>query len=625
MVISSIISIFALKRRLVMVLMKVLKRFMRVGNFLITPITPNSALFLNVLVLLIFPTLLNAFFINRDEYISFSSAYPFGILIKYGASFPYILFIPFVVSYVLSLIACLCKKRKVCIAWKAVVYVSAFSLCAINIFLLFNFKTMLSPSIVLLLYETDTTESLDFIQSYFGDIHSVYAYIVIILIAALLMAMERFCRRMKFIVDCVYIKFFLLIVLFYMFWRFVPPCMQFVNLFKCNDLDSVEFWYLDYRPDCNTLTNVIYSFYTFEVSQNELLQSKSQTLKMQKGATSLSESIVIFVIGESFNKHHSYLYGYVRPTNPHMVQEYNNGNLYVFSDVVTPYNMTSHVMKNLFSVNSIMDRENWAQYPIFPAVFRDAGFNVYFWDNQKTLGKADVSDYSIFSYLYDPDVVKISYTECNSTPYEFDMDLLKDFFYKKARMKKKTFAIFHLRGQHDMAENRYPHTDAYVYFTSDSIIGDFSKKQKSQIAFYDNATRYNDDVIYYIINKIRDQECVMVYLSDHGEEVHDYRNHYGRTQENVKTKGILKYQYEIPFMIWCSDKYIERFPEKVNAIQTALDKPFMIDNTCQILFDLAEIRSTYYHKERDLISPNYQPYTYRRVQDNVIYEEIMKK
>ena len=140
---------------------------------------------------------------------------------------------------------------------------SAFSLCAINIFLLFNFKTMLSPSIVLLLYETDTTESLDFIQSYFGDIHSVYAYIVIILIAALLMAMERFCRRMKFIVDCVYIKFFLLIVLFYMFWRFVPPCMQFVNLFKCNDLDSVEFWYLDYRTDCNTLTNVIYSYFKF--------------------------------------------------------------------------------------------------------------------------------------------------------------------------------------------------------------------------------------------------------------------------------------------------------------------------------------------------------------------------
>lgn len=598
---------------------------MRVGDFLISPIVYNCAFFLNVQLLLIIPTLLNAFFINRDEYISFSPAYPLGILIKYGASFPYILFIPFVVSYALSLIACLFNNRIVRIAWKTAIYVVIYFLSAINIFLLLNFKTMISPSIVLLLNETDATESVDFVQSYIWDIHSLYAYIIIILIAVYLIAMELSSRKMRSVIECVYTKFFLWIVLFYMFWRFVSPCTQFVNLFKCDDLDSVEFWYLDFRPDCNTLTNVIYSFYTFEVSKNELSQSKFHTMNMQKGSLSDSESSIIFVIGESFNKYHSELYGYRHHTNPHMLQEQKDGNLFVFTDVVTPYNMTSHVMKNLFSVNSMMDNESWGKYPIFPAIFRDAGFNVYFWDNQKTSGKADVSDFSIFSYLYDPDVVKISYTECNTTPYEFDMDLLKDFCLEKDRVSKKSLVIFHIRGQHDMAENRYPHINIYNYFTSDSITGDYSNKQKNQIAFYDNATRYNDDVIYFLINKIRDQESVIVYLSDHGEEVHDYRNHYGRTQENVKTKEILKYQYEIPFVIWCSKKYQEKYPEKMNAIKSALDKPFMIDNTCQILFDLAEISNcVYYYKERDLICPSYRPYSYRRVQDNVIYEGVMK-
>lgn len=601
------------------------KRLIRVGDVLISPIVSNIAFFLNILLLLIIPTLLNAFFINREEYISISPAYPMGILIKYGASFPYILFIPFVVSYILSLIACLCCNREVRIVWKIIVYVVVYILCAINVFLLLNFKTMLSPSIVLLLKETNSTESVDFIQSYILDIHSVYAYAIIILIAALLILMEFFNRKIKSFSEHIYTKILIMLVMFYMFWRFISPCTHFLNLFKCDDLDSVEFWYLDYRPDCNTLTNVIYSFYTFEVSKNELSQSKFHTMNLQKGSVSNSESILLFVIGESFNKYHSELYGYGRHTNPHLLQEQKDSNLYVFSDVVTPYNMTSHVMKNLFSVNSMMDNESWGRYPIFPAIFKNAGFDVYFWDNQKTSGKADVSDYSIFSYLYDPDVVKMSYTECNITPYEYDMDLLKDYFNKEDRLKKKSLAIIHLRGQHDMAENRYPHSDNYIYYTSDSIIGNYSDKQKNQIAFYDNATRYNDEVMHYLINKIRYQESVVVYLSDHGEEVHDYRNHYGRTQENVKTVGILKYQYEIPFMIWCSKKFQERYPEKMKAIKLALDKPFMIDNTCQILFDLAEISNcVYFHKERDLISPSFQPYDYRRVQDNVIYEDVIK-
>ncbi len=510
--------------------------------------------------------------------------------------------------------------------FKIVVYGLLILLFAINIFLLFNFRTMLSPSIILLLNETNNGEIHDFMQSYLFDMHSLYAYFIFCIMAFFVVMMESKSNIIISLVNNKIFKTLILIFTIYMFYRSINPFRQFLKMYECKDLDSLEFWYLDYRPDTNMFTNVLYSFYTHMISKNELLQSKESTLGLNQGSFSNSNSIIVLVIGESFNKHHSELYGYTYATNPHLSREQKKGNLFAFSDVVTPYNMTSHVMKNLFSVNSMMDNESWGNYPIFPAIFRDAGFNVYFWDNQKTAGKADVSDYSIFSYLYDPDVVKMSYTECNLTPYEYDMDLLMDFFNTVGEIDKKSLVIFHIRGQHDMAENRYPQTKEYVYFTSDSIIGDYSDKQKSQIAFYDNATRYNDDVMYRLISKLREQESVIVYLSDHGEEVHDYRNHYGRTQENKKTPNILKYQYEIPFFIWCSDKYMEKNLDIVSHIQSSINKPFMIDNTCQILFDLALISNcVYYHKERDLISPSYQPYDYRRVQDNVIYEDVMKE
>lgn len=599
-----------------------IKRFLM---WVLAPLIQNASFFINVLLLLILPTVLNAYCINIDEYISFSSSWRFGILVKYGASFPYILFIPYVISYILSMILYIINSIYIKKFFKIVVYGILILLFAINIFLLFNFRTMLSPSIILLLNETNNGEIRDFVQSYLFDIHSLYAYFIFGIMVLLVVIIDNKTNINKSLVNNKIFKTFVLIMTVYMFYRSINPFRQFFKMYECKDLDSLEFWYLDYRPDTNMFTNVLYSFYTHMISKKELLRSKESTLGLNHGSFSNSKSIIVLVIGESFNKHHSELYGYTYATNPNLSQEQKKGNLFVFSDVVTPYNMTSHVMKNLFSVNSMMDSESWGDYPIFPAIFIDAGFDVYFWDNQKTTGKADVSDYSIFSYLYDPEVVKMSYTECNLTPYEYDMDLLRNFFNTVGTIEK-SFVIFHIRGQHDMAENRYPHTKEYIYFTSDSIIGDYSDKQKTQIAFYDNATRYNDDVMYRLISELREQESAIVYLSDHGEEVHDYRNHYGRTQENKKTSNILKYQYEIPFFIWCSDKYMEKNPDIVSHIQSSINKPFMIDNTCQILFDLALISNcVYYHKERDLISPSYQPYDYRRVQDNVIYEDVMKE
>ena len=120
-----------------------------------------------------------------------------------------------------------------------------------------------------------------------------------------------------------------------------------------------------------------------------------------------------------------------------------------------------------------------------------------------------------------------------------------------------------------------------------------------------------------------EDNAIMLYLSDHGEEIYDFRDHYGRTQEANKTVELLKYQYEIPFMIWCSDTYKSGHPIVIDNIAAAVDKPFMNDNVCQILFGLVEMSTIYYHPERDLLSPHFQPYDHRNVQNSINYEQIM--
>lgn len=600
-----------------------IQRILNVVDYSLKPITYNVAFFLNMVLLMIVPSLLNAYIVNPEVYIHYTSDRFIGFFVKNGVSFPFILFFPVVISYLVCLIFLISKNKMFRLIFHCIIYIGMMVLYVTNIFLLFNFRTMISPNIILLLEETSSGESSDFIVNYAFTQNSLWVYIICIFTLIVLFCIVKNGKFLKSFLKKRDVSVLLFLFLFYVGIRIGNSANVFLGLFRCEKVSDVESWYLDFPPDCNTLTNVVYSFYTNHISHRENEESKRSSMADLGNVSSESDAIIILVIGESYSKHHSNLYGYEKNTNPFLFQEMRNGNLYVFQDVISSYNTTSYVMKNLFSTNSLMDNERWSSCPIFPAIIKKAGFNVYFWDNQKTTN-ADISDFSIFSYIYDSSISKLAYTQCNTDIYPFDMDLIKSFFTVTKIREKKDFIIFHFIGQHAMAQTKYPHIPKYTYFTPDSVSGNYTEMQKEQIAYYDNATRYNDDVMRYLISLVRNKECVIVYLSDHGEEVHDYRNHYGRTQESIKTANILKYQYEIPFMIWCSDKYKEKYPNKIENIKAALDKPFMNDNTCQILFDIADINCDYYKSERDLISPSFQPYPYRRVQNTVIYENVIK-
>ena len=101
--------------------------------------------------------------------------------------------------------------------------------------------------------------------------------------------------------------------------------------------------------------------------------------------------------------------------------------------------------------------------------------------------------------------------------------------------------------------------------------------------------------------------AVIVYLSDHGEEIYDYRDFKGRDYDQKKTKTVLYYQNGIPFMIWCSELFKKRYPEIVEDIKKSQNRPFMSDNTCQVLFHLAGMKSSLYNEENDVLSDHYIP------------------
>ncbi|MBR5863261.1 MAG: sulfatase-like hydrolase/transferase [Alistipes sp.] len=219
------------------------------------------------------------------------------------------------------------------------------------------------------------------------------------------------------------------------------------------------------------------------------------------------------------------------------------------------------------------------------------------------------------------------YDYINPFVYNRDIDLVKEYenIAPSINANLPKLVMFHLLGQHTEYKERYPGSE--TVFTKDDyqLRTDLNDKQKEIVAHYDNATLYNDKVVSSIIDLFRDEDAIVIYLSDHGDEVYDYRDHYGRSHEPIITKGRAMHQYEVPFMIWVSDKYKETHPDIIKRIENSVDRPFMTDDLPHLMLDLAGIECEWFEPSRSLINDQYNVNRKRLLEDSKQdYDEIMK-
>lgn len=216
--------------------------------------------------------------------------------------------------------------------------------------------------------------------------------------------------------------------------------------------------------------------------------------------------------------------------------------------------------------------------------------------------------FELNSFLYNKYISPI-YTALNDSCYKFDEDLVSSFIKSELKGKKHRFIIFHFMGQHIAFHSRYPRGGKYEFFSKDSVKRAepwMNDEKKQDIAHYDNATLYHDFVISKLFDYFRDTPTIIIYLSDHGEEVYDYRNNKGRKFDNNRiSANMVEYQFKVPFFIWMSDKYKVDHSELLEQIKLCKDRPFVTDITFNMLFGLAGIKTNYYNEQQDLLHKNF--------------------
>ena len=297
---------------------------------------------------------------------------------------------------------------------------------------------------------------------------------------------------------------------------------------------------------------------------------------------------IVVVVGESFIRTHSSLYGYYLPTNPGLTAERDSGRLVVYDSVMTTANFTTPSLRNLFNLNDLSKDEEWYESVYFPLVMKKAGYSVYHYDNQ-TVGLN--ADRGISRMFYSPLIKDCVYDATSDSLFDYDGDFLNYVHsgYAPVEAHGPKLVIYHLKGQHFPASARYegiPHFSAADITVQQPWLND---ERRAEIAEYDNATIYNDSIVSAIAARFMETPTVMFYFSDHGEDCWDLAPMEARNKQMPDDPQWVDRQFHIPFFIWLSPQFIERYPQLTQKLRDDADRPFSLDNLGQMILEMCDI------------------------------------
>lgn len=375
---------------------------------------------------------------------------------------------------------------------------------------------------------------------------------------------------------------------------------------------------------------LLFSIYSNELIAKQLTRLKETSQDVKVDSCEVKSPEIVLIIGESFNKRHAQLYGYDKPNMPNQTRLMKSRRLTRLDDVVSPWNLTSFVFKHLMTTYCVGDDKDWCDYPLFCQIFRKAGYQVNFLTNQfLPQAKEAVYDFSGGFFINDPEMSEVQFDVRNDRLHVFDEDLLKDYEHllpdsMMAHTDKPQLTIFHLMGQHVNYRIRCPKSKKK--WTADDYPNDsdMTRKKLGVMADYDNAVWYNDSVVNQIIERFNSRDAIIIYLSDHGEEVFGKgaRHFFGRMHNAEITKRLAEEEFRIPMWIYCTRTYSRNHPDVVKAVRSAKNKPYMTDALPHLLMGLAGIHCPYYKEKYDLLSPQYDTTRPRILKNTTDYNKL---
>ena len=527
----------------------------------------------------------------------------------------------------------------------AVFYVIVYVLYIADMFCFVKFGSTLNPSMLLLIGETTGNEAGEFLQSYVTpDIifSEVGAIALVPLLHAIVVGCWKHLSHYSHLSHCSHYSHLpyksllgtaVALAVGVCLYLTYPNKQMFLHTMSLETIGQVEHS-LAYRPHTELYQPPMRLAFSIRCNQligQQLGRLKATIGKVEVDSCSVKSPEIVLIIGESFNKRHAQLYGYEKANMPNQVRMEKEGRLTKFDDVVAPWNLTSFVFKLFMTTYCVGDKGEWCDYPLFCEIFRKAGYNVNFITNQfQTKAKQEVYDFSGGFFINDEELSSVQFDHRNNRLHVFDEGLLKDYdaMADEQRSKgidsTKQLHIFHLMGMHVTYRIRCPNRMKKWGIGEYPDDTDIPPKKRKILADYDNSVWYNDSIVNQIVERFKNDDAIIIYLPDHGEEVFGpgARHFFGRMHDAVINKRLADEEFRIPMWIYTTPLYARNHPDVVAAIKAAAPKKYMTDALSHLLMGLAGIHTKYYKPQYDILSPQYDESRRRLLKNNTDYDTL---
>lgn len=533
-------------------LVKIWKRFEKI-------LEDNFILIIGIVCCNIIPLRFQAFLfdINTDWKIR---------ILKTGYRFIEFFLVILLLCFVLSFI----KEKIVTIILK-IFFIISLLLFVIEISLFKLFSMIISLELVQILLETNKNEAAEFFNIYFKGKYILYL-----------------------------IMFIIIICLIYNFFKYLTPIM-FKYIIKrkvvrvlIGLLLILKIFNLNFNNKINfSLYRLLFSINMGLITIKEYKEIGNMKNNIEIIKQKTNKKNIVLIIGESTSRNHMSLYGYKLDTNPLLKKLEKEGNLYKFTDTISPHCQTILSIRKVLTFYNLESKNKWNENNNIIDVMNVAGYNTSWFSNQSFSGFYD----NIATALGTRSKTVV-FNSMNSTiKRAYDEEIIQKSEKYILNNSENNFIIYHLMGTHMRYEDRYPKS-FNKFQNKNSLLTEYNKN--SIIAKYDNAVLYNDYIINKIIDIFKDKESIVIYISDHAEEVYDFRNYVSHGESKAS-----KYMVEIPFLIYVSNTFKVKYPKIVKKIEKSVNNPYMTDDLVHTILDIAEIETKEYDKTRSVINDNF--------------------
>ena len=343
---------------------------------------------------------------------------------------------------------------------------------------------------------------------------------------------------------------------------------------------------------CSHIYNGINNMQNFEM----MLRKGNTHPKLLSNNSSIP--YVVYIIGESTSRHHMGIYGYRLDNTPYMSKREKDGELFKFTDVISPNGQTMLVLEKLFTFYRQKEKGKWYEYTDLFSILKSAGYHTTWLSNQEYSGiwgnNGRIYAERCNSYAF----TKLRSSESFSIKDPYDAALLPLLDKVLANPQAKNFITLHLLGTHQHYSDRYPQT--FKAYSADEEQGE-TEKMKKERADYDTSIRYNDSIMNDIIKRFENKDAIVIYTSDHGEDVMEINKKIAGHGDICINKRIV----EIPMMVYVSKKFREKRPQLTRRILQAVDRSFMTDDMIHSILDIMEIKTYEYNPQLSIFNEQF--------------------